>query len=345
MSKNKNLIIVHSYCQSLKKEAVMVECIERFKRFGYDVLHISNFPVRDRYQTLSDYYFYNNKNILLDRRKSRVRWFANDELSILTYPNCTSYTCCSNCSIGADIATLLGYDSFIYTDYDNIISDKDSHVIRDLFHTLEKSDAIFFDSGSGKESFYEFAMVCGSSRFFSESLKLPKTIGEWEADSFYTLPSGNYRSVEEGTAHKIQPFIKDNNIKIIKADNKEHRMGNIFPNSEIDKCTPAGAGVAYNTKNKTKPYVYLVNKKGCEHKVYENSRLIKSYGYDKQKGGSTNNFSTIEIDIKEEAKDIKIFIGDELMFDESISMNNIEEYKTKASVKILPKKDETTTNE
>jgi hypothetical protein len=338
MSKHKNLIIVHSYCPSIEKESIMVDCISRFKEFGYDVLHISNFPVRDRYQALSDYYFHNNKNILLDRSKSRVRWFANNIFYISIYPNCTSYTCCRNCSIGANMALLLGYDSFIYTDYDNIIGYKDANVISDLFHTLEKADAIFFDSGSEKESFYEITMVGGSSRFFSENLKLPKTIDEWEADRSYTLPNGNYRSVEEGTAHKILPFIKYNNIKIIKSDNKEHRMGNIFPNSEIDKCTPCGVGVAYNPKDKTKPYVYLVNKKGCEHKVYIDGELINLTNH----GGQ---FSATEVNIENEAKDIKVLIDNELMFDRSISISNIKEYESMASVGFFPQDGETITNE
>lgn len=321
----KNLIIVHSYCPDLNKESAMVDCIVRFKKFGYDVLHISNFPVRDKYQTLSDYYFYNNENILLDKTNSRVRWFANNIFYISIYPNCTSYTCCSNCSIGANIALLLGYDSFIYTDYDNIIGHEDSNVIGDLFRTLEMSDAIFFDSGSEKESFYEFAMVCGSSYFFSRHLKLPKTIDEWEADRSYTLANGNYRSVEEGTVYKIQPFINDFNIEIIKSNNKKHRMGNIFPNSQIDKCTPCGVGVAYNPKDKTKPYVYLVNKKGCEHKVYIDGELINLTNH----GGQ---FSATEVDIKDKSKDVKVCIEDESIFSQAISLGNIEEYKNKASV-------------
>ena len=316
----------------------MVECISRFKEFGYDVLHVSGAPVRDKYQSLSDYYFHNAKgNVLLSSDKSATIWYANNEISIHADPQRHGFVCVSNFSMSAYIAEGLGYDNIIYTDFDNIISHKDLHALDSLVSYLDVYEAAFFTSADNvySQDWLETLVAAGRTSFLNKA-KFPKTLKEWHQDPCFTRPDGSHVPAEEGVALKIKSF---NSVKKINNTNIKHRIDSFFPNSRMDCCSRNEVSIAYNKKSPHNPYFYIVIQKDSDYKVHINSRK-SSPPYTEKKtsrplSGEVGQFFSIELDLREKEWDVKATKNGILIFDRTISVKNIQEYKDGPTVQLL----------
>lgn len=347
-TKKRNIVAVNSYCSDLAKESVMVECISRFKEFGYDVLHVSGAPVRDKYQSLSDYYFHNAKgNVLLSSDKSAVIWYANNKISIHADPQRHGFACVSNFSMSAYIAEGLGYDNIIYTDFDNIISHKDLHALDSLVSYLDVYEAAFFTPADmfqhrdgTPQDWLETLVAAGRTSFLNKA-KFPKTLKEWHQDPCFTRPNGTYVPAEEGVALKIKSFDgRGYPVKKINNTNIKHRIDSFFPNSRMDCCSRNEASIAYNKKSPHNPYFYIVIQKDSDYKVHINSRKSSPPYTEKKTSRSLSwvragQFFSTELDLREKEWDVKATKNGILIFDRTISVKNIQEYKHGPTVQLL----------
>lgn len=316
---SKKVFITGSYCPTISAENIMVESIQAIKSLGYDHIHVSSYPVRDKYQKLSDYYFYRSTNTKTDPSNSPYRWVADSAVAFhIGISN--HFNVCSHFALAVKIAASFGYNKFIYNEFDNILSEEDGSKIEEIFSSLDDSDAFFFSTTKWNTGFFHFTTFGGKVDFFEQEVKMPVTIDEWEANPYF-YNDGRHEAIEHGVRNLMTSRYA-NRIKEFEIEN----LNDFFPNSIFDKSSAlCGASVARNTRNPLEPYVFIDSRRG-ELDLYINGNLTVPV--------SRREFSYHKLNIAETGVNIKIKEGRNVLFSRTLQSGASNEFDP--NIKVIP---------
>ena len=120
----KNIIIINSYANTEEKVNLLLNYVKQVKKTNYDILLTSHLPLPPNIVALVNYYIYDKENFLLPKERSPVTWYADYEEYISLYCSRHGYAIIKNVYNALHFAKSLGYTDFIFSEYDNILSDR-----------------------------------------------------------------------------------------------------------------------------------------------------------------------------------------------------------------------------
>jgi hypothetical protein len=296
----------------------MVESIQAIRSLGYDHIHVSSYPVRDKYQNLSNYYFYRSTNIKTDPSNSPHRWLADSNVAfhigITNHFNVSSHF-----ALAIKIATSFGYNKFIYNEFDNILSKKDESKIEEIFSSLDDLDAFFFSTTKWDIGFFHFTTFGGKVDFFEQEVKMPATIDDWKANPYF-YNDGRHESIEHGVRNLMISRYA-NRIKEFEIEN----LNDFFPNSIFDKSSAqCGVSIARNTRNPLEPYVFIDNRRELD--LYINGNLTVPV--------SKREFRHHKLNIAETGVNVEIREGRNVVFSQTLQAGDSNEFNP--NIKAIP---------
>ena len=181
----KNIVIVNSYANTEAKLELLRNYVTQLRKLGHDILLTAHLPLPEDVIRLAEYYIYDKENFLLPKEQSAVTWFADDEEYINIYSQRHSYAIMKNVYIGLHFAKSMGYDNFIYSEYDATLTDGGLPLLQKMLDTVSQTDKkLFFfkQNYTGFNSYgtvYQTFVFSGNINFFIDNIPLVKSFEEW----------------------------------------------------------------------------------------------------------------------------------------------------------------------
>lgn len=203
------------------------------------------------------------------------------------------------------------YDNFVYTEYDNFISDEDLPKIQDIFDKLKHKNAWICDFVANGETFYDTSLFGGNLNFFRNNIKFVKSIEEWNNMEPY--------SYMNETLEKIFPvLLKSYTHQIYFTGISANKF---FDKSEIDIFKAfSNVNIAYNNEDKSSPIIFVIANDG-NYQILLDEKLVYQQYYIK------NSWLKYPVKLYDQAVNIKIKVNDELLIDRDLSLHNVEELR------------------
>jgi hypothetical protein len=224
-SKEKGIVIIGSYADTLEKLDTLNECIDKISKLGDDILLVSHKPVPVEIQSKVHFYIYDKDNTLLPYEKSPFYYFINEDMEFKVECNYHALTITRNMFNSINFAKIYNYDFFLYMESDVLFAENDIKKLRDkkeeflnsgkqmLFFSKEE-DYPFFD-----RNIYYTILFGGRPKQFLENVNLPTTV-----EDYY-----NFQYTLEDIFHDILCEKKDN-VFLIETDLQKY-----FNESSINK--------------------------------------------------------------------------------------------------------------
>ena len=309
----KNVIIVNSYINSKEKEKILKENLLQLKKYGKDIILISNSILSEEIIEFSNNYIYNKENLLLPKERSPLKWFADNVETIHLYAESNSLAITKNLFYALNFAKINEYDNFIFIEYDNIINEKDFSLLDKIFFTLLNKNAFFTKFENNLPISYDTKLFAGRINFFLNEIILPYNIEMWNNTYPY--------SVLNDTLEYIFPILFEkykDEVEII--DNK---LNEYFLHSKFDFFSITNdVNIVYNNDNLEKPILFLVGA-NSEYIITINKKIYQIY----LRNGEQKKYN---LDISNKNCYISIIKNNEFYKKYELNLENILYYKDKA---------------
>lgn len=306
----KNVIIISSYANTEQKAASLKRCIHQLKKLSLDTILVSNYTDADDIKSLVNYYIHDPENTLLSKEKSPVKWFADGNETIHIHHKGNSYMCCKHMYVGINFAKNR-YDNFLYTEYDNFISDADLPKIQDIFEKLKTKNAWICDFVANGDLFYETNIFAGNVNFFSEKIRFVKSIEEWNNMEPYSRMNETLEKIFPVLLNSYKDQIYFTGLSLDK----------YFDKSEIDVFSAySNVNIAYNNEDRSTPMIFIITN-NAQYQILLNDQVVY------QKYHLKNDWIKYPIKITNEETNVKIKTNDQLLIDTDLSLFNVENLK------------------
>lgn len=244
-----NVIIVNAYINNIDKEKILIKNLKQLKKYGKNILLISNSILSKEIISLSTNYIYNKENLLLPKERSPLKWFANDLETIHLYGESNSLAITKNLFYALNFAKINGYKNFIFIEYDNIINENDFYLLDNIFSILKNKNAFFTKFEKNLPISYDTKLFAGNIKFFIDKIILPHNIEMWNTIYPY--------SILNDTLEYIFPILFENyknEIEIV-----DYKLSEYFLHSKFDFFSITNdINIVYNNDDLTKPILFLV---------------------------------------------------------------------------------------
>lgn len=247
---DEEIIIVNSFINSPQKELTLYNCLTQLKKLGRKILLMSNSIITsDSIFALCDYHIYNSENLLLPTEKSPLTWYADANETVHLYNKGVNLTIVRNLNIGLHFVKNIGFNKFVYLEYDNIFHDNDLPLLNKMFDVLNEKKAFFCRFNDYNLVAYETRIFSGNVDFFIDNIPLPKTYDEWNNTYPYSV---NTDTLEYMFPVLFSPFV--NLVECYDGGN-----GLFFSHSDIDIFrSGTDVNVVYNLNNPNNPLIFIV---------------------------------------------------------------------------------------
>jgi len=317
----KNIFIISSYANTEEKLCILKEYILQVKKSNYDILLISRLPVPPNIVELVNYCIYDKENFLLPPEKSPITWFADNEEYINLYSYRHGYIVTKNIFIGLNFARSTGYNNFIFSDYDTIITDEGVNKFKSIYDILQNTNKKIFvfkldnQFNNLYNMLYRTIFFAGNIDFYLKNIKVVKSYEEWCTVAPYANSS---EPIETLFVKMTRPII----------DNVHEELTPIelyFNNSKFDVCHiyDAGYSIVYNLENKNKPIFFTITKKGYYELNINNKLVISRYYHD-------NEILKYKFNIDESDTTVELKCNDKIVVSKTVNIYSIEDYKNLA---------------
>lgn len=180
----KNIIIIDTYPSNITQEKILVECIEKLKPMGYDIMVVSHFPINSEIQKMVNYVLFDDKNTFLPGNMSPHYYLNTDRFGVKVYNGGHSLPITRNMSISLNMCKSLGYEFFYFMEFDVLFGEQDLDVLAGLKNQMvnEEKKMIFFkpiDFFECGSHVYETLLFGGNVDFFLEKFQPPIDIDDW----------------------------------------------------------------------------------------------------------------------------------------------------------------------
>lgn len=318
--KSKDIIIVNTYPNSRKKLDLNLKYLSQLKKTGKDILLISHLPLNAAIMEMVTYFIYDEDNFLLPIEKCPVIWFADNVETVHLYSHRHCYAIVKNMYSSINFAKLLGYQNFLFTEYDVEMTDDGVKQIDSVFDKLGHKQGVVFYYDTTTEFAMYTNLFAFNIDFFLSSIPLVKSIDEW----YTTYPySSSTETIEILFAELLKPHMKDIYVE-------KEEVNRYFCNSNFNahKVYETAVPIVYNMDNPARPLIFQITDSG-RYQVYIDDKLVHDVQHPK------DDWLKQYVDITNTGTKVQIFIDGKLRFESHIDLNSVLQYKNNGIVKQL----------
>lgn len=320
----KNVIIISCYADSLYKKSILLDYIKQFKKLStFDILLVSHIPLPENIIREVNYFIYDADNFLLPIEKTPVSWFVLNNLKIDILSCRHGYAFIKNVHNALKFVKNLRYDNFIFSDYDNILSEEDLLKINNIPQILNQHNKKLFVfknyNNSSKYGYsYESKFFAGEVNYFVDNVSLPASYEDWTNLEPY---KSSTNIVEEIFVTLFNNF--EDKLYLI-----EENINSYFSKSQIDIFHHFNKkySLIYNKNDKSKPLFFYITSEDGEFELIINDQSMFKTKYNK------SSWLLHFIDINEDDSTIVFKCNGEILFDKVININTVEELRSVAVV-------------
>lgn len=229
----KTAIVISTYPNSKHIIDLTTKAIAEVKKYGYDVILSSHYPIPSELQELVNYAVYDNNNLLVYHDYYSTAWQTTDSLEMFMniktennhlYHGPAVYT---NYYNGISMAKMLGYENAICFNYDMIITDE--NVINFMKNELKSNKSVYNFYQAMEGNCFRTVIFSTNTNFFMDNFKLINTPED------YTNWKESVGSESNGLENIFYHNLKDktNDIKLITTDEYD----NLLKNCKTDLCS------------------------------------------------------------------------------------------------------------
>lgn len=172
----KRAVIIDTYPSSDKEISILKKCVDTYKD-KLDIVIVTHLPVTIEG---ADYVIYDKNNTFLPPHLTPYFWLRNESFDVEIYNAGHTLPICRNMSNGIHLCQSLGYDEFIFTEADVILTDNDQ---KKLFALMdEHKKMLFFKPEHFRDCdsyVYETLLFGGNTNYFLEKFKPPTNLEQW----------------------------------------------------------------------------------------------------------------------------------------------------------------------
>lgn len=249
----KRIIIISSYPSGQREIDILNRCIDGFKPMGYDIMIVSHLPIDEQTAKKVQYTIYDSNNTFLPAEYTPFFWFNGYKFKINIFNAGHSLPICRNIRAGISLAKAMGYEEFIFTECDIVLTESDAFKLSSLVQKMSNDDKkmLFFRPEEYRDCensyVYETVMFAGNTGYFLDKFTPPLNVNEWLAIPMgYTLELSMYERL--GRYESDFMIINDHS-------------SNIFVNSEINLLRYGlfNCEIVYNEQHPDEPLLYMMN--------------------------------------------------------------------------------------
>lgn len=314
----KNIIIINSFANSAEKLKMLHDYVVQVKKTNVDILLTSHLPIPENIVGLATYYIYDKENFLLPKERTPITWFADHEEYISIYCSRHGYAIIKNVYSALHFAKSLGYTNFIFSEYDNILSEDGISMFTQVFDTFKNTNKKIFVFRLNDQLYNKYNIVyqtnffAGNINYFLEKITLVKSYDEWctvmpyanTSEMIETLFVGMMRPILNEIHEELTPL--DSYFKQSKFD-AFHIFDYAYP-------------IIYNLENKNKP-VFFILSVGGYYELNINNQLVISKYYNK------GEILKYKFDINESDTVVELKCDNKIVVSKTVNCYSIESYK------------------
>lgn len=253
----KKILIIDTYPSTKEHIDCLINCVDRIKNKGYDVMITSHLPIPLEVQNKVDYFIYDKENLLLPYHLTPYSWISNESFYLQVNARGHQITICKNMHNGISMANILKYDFFIFMEADNLFEDEDFKKLDQLGKTMLESNKkmLFFKYKQYESDVYETLIFGGIPSYFLEKSLLPTNVEEYTK---WTSIEGNFlsQSLELSFYKKFDE--KDLLLEIETTSNI------LFNNSTINKYSGCDHLCEVLTNNSNDEFILFIKNFGVK---------------------------------------------------------------------------------
>lgn len=200
----KTLFIVGTYPSNNKQSRILFECVDSIKKCGFDVLVVSHINIPNDVIQIADYFIYDKDNSFLPSNLTPHFWLKTDLFHISIKNSGHTLPICRNMKNGLALAKARGYDGFVFTESDVVISELDMETLKDYLESIEKDEKEMFFfrpeeyRGTNNSYVYETLLFGGKTQFMIDNFNLPTNLQEWiDCQMGFTLEQTFYEKLHQ----------------------------------------------------------------------------------------------------------------------------------------------------
>jgi hypothetical protein len=314
----KNIVIINSYANSEEKVNLLLNYVKQVKKTNVDILLTSHLPLPQNIVELANYYIYDKENFLLPKERSPATWYADHEEYISLYCSRHGYAIIKNVYSALHFAKSLGYTDFIFSEYDNILSDNGVYKFQSIFDVLQKTEKKIFVFRLNEQRYNKYNIVyqtnffAGNIDYFIKNITLVKSYEEWCTIMPYATTSEMIETLFVGM---MQPIVD-------KVHEELTLMNSYFEDSKFDEfhIFDYAYPIIYNLENKNKP-VFFILSTGGYYELNINNQLVVSRYYNK------GEILKYKFDIDESDTVVELKCDGKTVVSKTVNIYSIENYK------------------
>lgn len=304
--KLKQIFIIDCYADNPEKLKILAKAITSIKLLDIQILLVTHCIIPTHIISMVDYYVYDSDNTFneINFYPSFDVWTPSFNLSIKEYPEygiwSHEFPILKSMRNALGLAISLGFETFIFSEYDNIFTANDINKIQQLSFSIFKNDKKFLFLKQNDEA-VETIFFSGQINYMFDLINeyFPKTIEEYNNNFTYRWPYSLELFFKEMLSKNIEEgIIFDKNYNnVFEIENKNlSRVGSIT------------AGALYDKTN-DKYYLYISNKDLISYKFYIKKNNVEISNYNLY----NTTFPVIEL-IEEGKYDIICYTSDDILF-------------------------------
>ena len=314
----KNIVIINSYANTEEKVNLLLNYVKQVKKTNCDILLTSHLPLPQNIVTLVNYYIYDKENFLLPKERSPATWYADHVEYISLYCSRHGYAIIKNVYNALHFAKSLGYTDFIFSEYDNILSDRGVDKFQSIYDILQKTDKKIFMFKIENQLYNNYNIVyhtnffAGNIEYFLKNITLVKSYDEWCTVMPYATTNEMIETLFVGM---MQPIVD-------KVHEELTPLNLYFEDSRFDEfhIYDYAYPIVYNLENKNRP-VFFILSTGGYYELNINNQLVISKHYNK------GEILKYKFDIDESDTVVELKCDDKIVVSKTVNTHSIEDYK------------------
>jgi len=247
---NKNIVLIQSHCNTIEKKKLLVENIEKLKKYNIDVLLFSHIPLENEIIEKVDFFIYCKDNPIMWMERRHQHWRVENGIKYQTIVPDYGWTVFNQMIKSNELIKNLDYE-FVYSFcYDLIIDDvvesyllnpKQSIFIHEKPDTTFRTGLVFFifekitfnkiiESLSREEYSKNWGMI--AEKYFEEKLKSLE-LYEPPIDTVKDLIHESKDIFNQSNNESYSLFLDNQNLLKFKFFNKSDKKIKIIINDKI----------------------------------------------------------------------------------------------------------------
>jgi len=270
----KRIVIISCYPSGQKEIDILSRCIDGFRNTDWHIMVVSHLPLPKEISDKVEFVIYDSNNTFLSPRYTPSFWMESGDYLVRIYNAGHTLPICRNMRAGISLARAMGYEQFVFTECDVLLSKSDANGLvhlMDSMTTLQRK-MLFFKPEEYRDCgsyVYETLLFGGYTNYFLDTFQPPLDEHEW-----LTSPMGNTLELSF-----FEKFSKDEDNFLIVNDHSSF----VFTNgSEINVLRYGlfNCDMLFNEFCNDEPVLFVMNSLILEEQrlieVYKNNELTNS---------------------------------------------------------------------